>query len=218
MKRLTKPSGCKNILRYIIILCVLTAFAGFVQAKVVNLGTFGKTYPIVEEDMLTMLQKRLSKVDMSKVFTKKKVIEAFHRYEHKLSSDLPTVKKGKVYKVNTVYTLNRNIYDGRGNILYPKGYTFDPLNYITVLKTYVILDASDKRQTKWFRKSKYYQSGMSEVLITKGDVLSLENKWSMPIFYASKYILRRLDIKAVPSVVYEKNGGLYVKEIPVADN
>ena len=202
-----------------LVLASLFVFVITVQSSAcINLGTYGATWPIKEKDALVQIKNALRKKDWRKFFTKKRFLEAFHEYEDRLSTDLPEAKRHVVYAVDMTYTLNYTIRDAYGNVLYPKGYTFNPLDYIKVPFVYVIINGDSKKQVEWFMHSKYYNKIKSMLLICKGDVLTLEKKVKMPIFYADKRIIRKFDIKAVPSIAYQKGDKFYVEEIPVSDN
>jgi conjugal transfer pilus assembly protein TraW len=181
----------------------------------VDLGTVGATYPIQEQDALVQIQNKLKQYDFSKFFTKQRFLDSFHKYERRISTDLPAAKEHKIYRVNMTYTLPYDIPDGKGGILYPKGYTFNPLDYIKIPFVYVIINAEDKKQIVWFRKSKYYNEIKSMPMIVKGDVLTLQEQLKIPVFYADKRIVERFQLKAVPSIAYQKGDDFYVEEIPV---
>ena len=40
------------------------------------------------------------------------------------------------------YTTEIDVPDGKGGILYPKGYTFNPLEYLTYSKTIIVINGS----------------------------------------------------------------------------
>ncbi len=187
----------------------------FTCARAVNLGTVGATYPILEEDALVQIQNKLEQYDFSKFFTKQRFLDSFHRYEERISTDLPTAKEHKIYRVDMTYTLPFDIPDGKGGILYPKGYTFNPLDYIKIPFVYVIINGEDKKQVDWFKKSKYFKKVESMPMIVKGDVLALQEQLKIPVFYADKRIVKRFQLKAVPSIAYQRGGDFYVEEIPV---
>ncbi len=190
-----------------------------IQSKAcVNLGTYGATWSIKEKDALTQIINNLKHKNWRKFFTKKRFLEAFHDYENRLSTNLPESKRHVVYTVDMRYTLNHTIRDAKGDVLYPKGYTFNPLDYFKVPFVYVIINGDSKKQVDWFMHSKYYNKIKSMLLICKGDVLTLEKKVKLPIFYADKRIIRKFNIKAVPSIAYQKGDKFYVEEIPVSDN
>jgi len=200
------------------VLAFLFLFISVKSFACVNLGTYGATWPIKEKDALVQIINALKHKNWRKFFTKKRFLEAFHEYEERLSTNLPEAKKHIVYTVNMTYTLPFTIRDARGNVIYPKGYTFNPLDYLRVPFVYVIINGGSKKQVKWFMHSKYYNKIRSMLLICKGDVLTLEKKIKMPVFYADKRIIRKFNIKAVPSIAYQKGDKFYVEEIPVSDN
>ena len=55
-------------------------------------------------------------------------------------------RKERTFLVDMTYTLDRDIADEKGNVVYPKGYTFNPLDYITYPGTLVILDGNSPTQ------------------------------------------------------------------------
>jgi len=181
----------------------------------VNLGTYGATWPIKEQDALVQIKQALKKFNWKKVFNKQNYLRAFHEYENRISTNLPRTKKHKIYTVDMTYTLQRNIVDAQGKIIYPKGYTFNPLNYVKMPFDIVVINADDKAQVKWFMHSKYYNKIKTMLLICKGDVITLEKKVKMPVFYADRRIVERFHLEAVPSVIYQKGEVMYVEEIPV---
>lgn len=187
----------------------------YARASVVDLGTVGATYSIQEQDALAQIQNKLKQYDFSNFFTKQRFLDSFHRYEERISTDLPIAKEHKIYRVDMTYTLPYDIPDGKGGILYPKGYTFNPLDYIRIPFVYVIINAEDKKQIVWFKKSRYYNEVKSMPMIIKGDVLTIQEQLKVPVFYADKRIVKRFQLKAVPSIAYQKGGEFYVEEIPV---
>lgn len=184
----------------------------------VNLGTYGATWPIREKDALTQIMNTVKHYNWHKIFNKQNYLNAIHRYEERISTDLPRARKHVIYTVDMTYTLQRDIKDAKGNIIYPKGYTFNPLDYVHMPFKMVVINADDKAQVNWFTHSKYHNRIKTMLLICKGDVLSLEKKVKMPVFYADKRIVYRFHLKAVPSVIYQKGDEMYVEEIPVSDN
>jgi len=199
----------------IIFTITILLFAPLSYASVVDLGTVGATYPIQEQDALIQIQNNLKQYDFSKFFTKQRFLDSFHKYEERISTDLPTTKKHKIYRVDMTYTLPYDIPDGKGGILYPRGYTFNPLDYIKIPFVYVIINATDQKQIVWFKKSKYFNKIKSMPMIVKGDVLALQEQLKIPVFYADKRIVKRFQLKAVPSIAYQRGSDFYVEEIPV---
>lgn len=179
-----------------------------VQAKVI--GTYGTTYRITERDALAEIEERARRVDWSKVLDKRKV-ENYQGPPDKAS--LPRAKRNRSFPIDMTYTTEIDIPDGKGGILYPKGYTFNPLDYVTYPKTLVFIDGTDPEQVKWFAASEYDKRLDVTLLLTGGSFGAVSKRISRPLFYADRKMIERLKLKAVPSVVRQKGRLMEVTEV-----
>ena len=181
-----------------------------VQAKV--LGTFGTTYQIAEKDALAEIEARARQVDWSKVLDKR-TVENYLGPPDKGS--LPRAKRNRSFPVDMTYATEIDVPDGKGGILYPKGYTFNPLDYVTYSKTLVVINGADPEQVKWFTASEYDKRLDVTLLLSEGNFGTVSKRISRPLFYADRKIIERLKLKAVPSVVKHKGRLMEVTEIVV---
>jgi len=182
-----------------------------VQAKV--LGTFGTVYQIAEKDALAEIEARARQVDWSKVLDKKKV-ENYQGPPDR--GGLPRAKRNRSFPVDMTYTTEIDVPDGKGGILYPKGYTFNPLDYVNYPKTLVIINGNDPEQVKWFAASEYDKRLDVTLLLSEGNFGAVSKRISRPMFYADRKIIERLKLKAVPSVIRQKGRLMEVNEIVVS--
>jgi conjugal transfer pilus assembly protein TraW len=111
------------------------------------------------------------------------------------------------------YTTEIDVPDGKGGILYPKGYTFNPLDYVTYPKTLVIIDGTDPEQVKWFAASEYDKRLDATLLLTEGNFGTVSKRIRRPLFYADRKIIERLKLKAVPSIIRQKGRLMEVTEV-----
>ena len=111
------------------------------------------------------------------------------------------------------YTTEIDVPDGKGVILYPKGYTFNPLDYVTYPKTLVVIDGTDPDQVKWFAASEYDKRLDVMLLLTEGNFGTVSKRISRPLFYADRKIVERLKLKAVPSVIKQMGRLMEVTEV-----
>jgi len=181
-----------------------------VQAKV--LGTFGTTYQIAEKDALAEIEERARQVDWSKVLDKR-TVENYQGPPDKTS--LPRAKRSRSFPVDMTYTTEIDVPDGKGGILYPKGYTFNPLDYVTYPKTLVVINGADPDQVKWFATSEYDKRLTVTLLLTEGSFGAVSKRISRPLFYADRKIVERFKLKAVPSVIKQSGRLMEVLEIYV---
>lgn len=184
-----------------------------VQAEVYYIGKFGATYSIKERDALDEIMERASKVDYFSLA--KNVALRLKDYRPKDLISLPDANEQVSRLVDPTYTLDFDIYDDRGNILYPKGYTFNPLDIIGLTNTYVFINGGKSSHVEWFNNSEYAKRVDVTLLITEGSYYDVIKRLKRPVYYATALILNRLNITHLPSVVRQKGRYLEVSEYPV---
>ena len=192
------------------ILIVAGLFIVIASANAKDLGTFGRTYPIAEKDALTEIEERARQVDWEKVMDKRK-LENFQGPPDKAT--LPRAQRGQVRQVDMTYTAEIDVPDGKGGILYPKGYTFNPLDFITYPKTIIVINGNDKDQVSWFKDSEYSQQMDVTLMITEGAFGVITKKVNRTVFYATTKIINRFQLAAVPSIIKQKGQYMEVTEV-----
>lgn len=198
--------NCKAILIVISILFV----SAFAQATVTkNLGQVGTTYPVVEPDILAELKQQAAhKGELSK----KQMLDRMRNYQPAALHSLPSAKADKKFLVDMTYTLDRDLTDADGKILYPRGYTFNPLDYITVPGGMVIIDGDAFEQVEWFMNTPYVDNHRVRLLLSGGHAYDLVEKLQRPVFYLTDALARRLQLRAVPSLVIRHGDKMQVQE------
>lgn len=191
----------------VLVFCTLTAWPA--QAKV--LGTFGQVYAITEPDALAEIEERARSINWQSILDKEKP-EDF-RPSHLVQ--LPRAKRDRSFLVDMTYTLEFDVPDGQGGILYPRGYRFNPLEYVPFNQTLVILDGDDPEQLAWLKSSSLLSEPSSLILLTQGAFSRVGKQLGRTVFYADRRILERFNLAAVPSVVSRKGRLMEVKEIEI---
>lgn len=187
--------------------------ADFVQATI-NLGTVGETYPVVEKDVVAELRQEAAKRD--KAADNPSLAERIKSYQPANLHPLPHAAADKTFMVDMTYTLDHDLLDGEGKVLYPKGYTFNPLDYISFPGGLVVIDGDDPSQVRWFEKSPYAGNRRARLLLANGYAFQLIQQLQRPVFYLTKDIAERLKLSAVPSIVVQKENEMLVREIHIS--
>ncbi|MFA6396544.1 MAG: hypothetical protein WCW84_11315 [Sulfurimonas sp.] len=110
---------------------------------------FGATYKLVEPDILSEVESRKDRVVSEVSKQSKREMEEFKKLK---GETLTKATKTYAYYVDPTYTLAQDIprVDRDGHtigVLYPKGYTFNPLNYIQISPPpIVVFNACDKKE------------------------------------------------------------------------
>lgn len=202
---------------FIKILCINTlvlVLAISAHAKV--LGIAGATYPIAEKDALTEIEERAKQVDWEKAIKKDKMEKAIKNFKPGGIKQLPRAADSRVFHVDMTYTLEVDIKDKDGKVLYPKGFVFNPLDYVHNPGTiFVVLNGADPSQVKWFKNSRYMSDLNVTLMITDGSYYELSKQLKRPVFYAIHGVIERFELQFVPSIIQQKGRYMEVNEIDV---
>jgi conjugal transfer pilus assembly protein TraW len=181
-----------------------------------DLGKDGVTYPILETDVLQEIEARASASDWrSKLPSQEAMTATVKAYRPKDLMPLPRAVRARVVNVDMTYTLEMDIPDGKGGILYPKGFVFNPLDYMTYPFTMVVLDGDDPDQVAWLKASPYPKDITSKIMLTGGSAFELSEALKRPVFYVIPRLVERLRLSFVPAVVRQKERMMEVTEIDV---
>lgn len=194
------------------VIVMATALLVATIADARNLGTVGATYQIAERDALTEIEQRAKGVDWNKV-VRRKAIDDYEGPPDRVR--LPRAARDRRFPVDMTWTLATDIPDGKGGVLYPQGYTFNPLDYITFTKTLVVINGNDPAQVEWFASSEYKGRIDVLLLLTEGPYRSLGKRLDVPLFYADSTMVERLRLEAVPSIVRQEGKVMVVNEFAV---
>ena len=193
-----------------ILAALLITLAIVANANAQTLPDVGRTYDIAEQDALSELESHASKFDWQKEIKKVKP-ESYHPEDLPV---LPVALKQRTFIVDPTYTLTQDIPDQNGGILYPSGYRFNPLDYISYSKTIVFINGTSKDQVQWFFESPYAHKTDVVLLLIDGQALKMGKQLSRPVFFASQKITQRFQLAAVPSVVKTSGRMFEVTEFP----
>ena len=181
-----------------------------------DLGTFGTVYDIVEKDALKEMQEKAKSVDFSKernALVKK--ARNFTPEDVKDTKSIGPARKDRTFLVGMTYTLQRDIKDDKGNVIYPAGYTFNPLSYVVYPKMLVILNGKRAEHVRWFEESPYAKGPQVSLLLTDGSYSELSKSLGRPVFYAGTVLIEAFRIQAVPSVVRQSGAYMEVTEVVI---
>lgn len=177
----------------------------------------GETWPFAEKNAVQELKgiaerdKDIINARMDKAKTE--ATEKFKHYKAPNAVSLPTASKDSIYYPDMKYTLEDDIRDANGKLLYPKGFTFNIMDYTALNMKIIIFDPTVKSQMEWFNKSGYATSLTDMVLITDGEAFDVIDKIKRPVFYLTKPIVDRFKLKFAPCVIEQDGKKIKITEI-----
>ena len=184
-----------------------------VQA-ITELEPAGAVYPVVEPDVRIEMQKQATQKWKEK---KKQYLEKAQTYQPDNLQRLPRAQRNRSFAVDMTYTLNRNLTDKDKQVIYPKGYRFNPLDYMHFTIGLVVIDGSDPAQVKWFKDSPYSSNHKMNLLLSGGYAQSLIPEFNRAVFYLDKEIAGRFHLTAVPCVAVQQEKHIQVTEFLIQE-
>lgn len=184
-------------------LCIIgtcLAFNGFAYPAQLN-NVIGQTYSITEPDALSEIEQRVKAVDWGKELNKNR-----DSWEAFKGVPLPTAKEDITRTYVPFYTSVVDVPDDKGRIIYPKGYTFNPLQYVTLPQRIVIIAPG---QEEWL-KDKLKPTDM--ILYTHGDVVKQGEVLDRPAFILDSSLKQRLDVRVVPTIIEQQGKAFVIHE------
>jgi conjugal transfer pilus assembly protein TraW len=112
-------------------------------------------------------------------------------------------------------TIPDDIVGINGEIIYPKGYRYNPMEYVFMRRILVFINGRDEKQIQWYKKSPYTADMRTMLLITDGSYWEVKKKLKTMVYYANRKIIDRMGIKAVPSVAVQNKTELEVREYAI---
>lgn len=180
--------------------------------EIKDLGKEGAVYDIFEKDAMQEIEEKLARIDMEAIrkSLRKSVINKLSNIN---VSGIGKAVKDDIRTFRPIYTLPFDIRDEKGKVIYPKGYTFNPLQLFSFPYIFVFIDGSSKKEIDWFLNN----SGLSNrwdiiVMITKGSIFDAWSSLGRYVFAADKHIVNWLQVKRTPSVVYASGDYFVVVE------
>ena len=199
----------RTIIGSTIFFCLLGAEISFAR----HLGTVGRVYPVVEPDALAEIREAAARVDWDKTMDREKTLGEIKRFRPDDLHSLPATREDKMFQVDMTFTLENDISDGKGGVLYPKGFSFNPLDYLSLTSVLVVIDAGDRRQVDWFKASPYITDYRTRLVLSGSGYYDLSEELDRPVFYLMDTVASRLHLAAVPSIVRQSGRMLEVTEV-----
>lgn len=172
-----------------------------------DLGVLGKRYPFAEQDYYEVLMAQVRKAQAEGVFMRQ-MEEQKQRMKDYLARpsglSLPSATEPVVHYVDPTYQLQQAIVDAEGKVLYPEGFTFNPLHYMSWDKRFCMIDAAREAQVRWAEQT-CQQAGRDRIVLVNGAYLATQKRLGRPVYF-DQYgkISERFGLQFLPSLVFQE--------------
>lgn len=199
-----------------LLVAALLAVGG--KAGAVDLGTIGPTYEIAEPHLLAFIEQRLREKERSGEL--QRLAEAARARgidtvrQPPPVEGLRTTERPRTFYVDPSFTLDRNITDPQGRLMFAAGTRKNPLEVVSLSRHLLFFDARDPRQVKHARELSGRYAGRIKPILTGGSYLDLMKAWRVPVYYdQSGTLTRRFGIRQVPALVSQDGLRLRIDEL-----
>jgi conjugal transfer pilus assembly protein TraW len=183
-----------------------------------DLGTIGTTYDIAERDLIEVIKGKLRNMEQTSEIArlhedyKRRVIDGIER--PKPVPGIKSTETARTFYIDPTFTLDRNIQDEHGRIIYPAGTKVNPFDYDRMTKVLLFFDGSSKEQVEFAKRFMAESKLAVKPILVAGEPLKLMREWKMEVFYDQGGALtRRFSITQAPAVVRQEGKRIRVDEI-----
>ena len=162
-----------------------------------DFGIHGHVFPIQEENILEIIEKRLSKIDLNKLNAELK--DKTQKYVENPPAVIGITKatEVKIKYYDPSYTNPEDILDHNGLLIAPKGKIINPLEFTSLTQPLIFIDGDDEEQVAYALSYKN-----AKVILVKGSPLKLQRTHKRWIYFdQAGVITTKLGIAQVPTLV-----------------
>ena len=182
-----------------------------------DMGVIGPVQTIAEPDLIDVMQKRLTALDL-----RKKKTQAMQEYMSKVQFiQIPAVTEEHVRRVDPAIYVTRDITDALGNVLATAGTRINPLDKVPFAARIVVFDATDAAQRRTARMLARGAKSKVILLATRLDreaawngLRELEKQMRAPVYLLTPEVRDRFHIERTVSVIEAKGSMFEIREVP----
>jgi len=160
--------------------------------------TIGRVYDIVEQDALEEIKAKAEQTDWKKAMSKPRSEWSAYRYAP-VTAAVENLKREYV----PYHTVEHPVHSASGELIYPVGYQFNPLDYVTMPRRLVVIRPE---HGEWASSN---IKATDLVLLSGSDNEKLSKRLERPVFILDKRTRDRLDVRVAPSVI-EQSGSVFI--------
>ena len=188
------------------------------ETSATDLGVIGKTYPIVEQDLIEQIKDRIKSKDESGELSElnQQWLRSSKQYAASPKGTfLPDALVPRITLLETQITLKTDLMGLEGKVLYPKGTTVNPLRIMRLTYAMCFINGDNEEQVAWLIEH-CTKNPLNKLVLVDGNLEELTSRTGLRLFFdQGGDLVQRLKIRALPAVLSQKGGDLYVEEIPV---
>jgi conjugal transfer pilus assembly protein TraW len=197
----------------LVILCSLTlSSAG--QAS--DHGVVGQTFPVIETDLLSVIEQRLQNLQASGGIDRMNA-EFARRAEAKVRRPTPVAgitpaTQARVWAFDPTIVIEKDVKDQKGNYVARAGQTVNPLDFVAMHQALVFVDGDDKAQMEW-ATSQYSDLKAKIILVSGSPIEEMTARKRRFYFDQEGRLTGKFGVRHTPAVAEQDGKIIKVSEI-----
>jgi len=197
----------------LVILCSLTlSSAG--QAS--DHGVVGQTFPVIETDLLSVIEQRLTRLQASGGIDRMNA-EFARRAEAKVRRPTPVAgitpaTQARVWAFDPTIVIEKDVKDQKGNYVARAGQTVNPLDFVAMHQALVFVDGDDKAQMEW-ATSQYSDLKAKIILVSGSPIEEMTARKRRFYFDQEGRLTGKFGVRHTPAVAEQDGKIIKVSEI-----
>lgn len=189
-----------------------------------DMGVYGEVFEIAETDFIDAIQSKLQALEKSGDLLKsqqmiqKRIIK--NAQKPQAVPDIIHTKIARTFEYDPTIELTVDLRDHQGRVFAKKGTKYNPCDYATFSKALLFIDGECKEHIAWLKR-KLQSFRNIQIILVAGRPIQLSEQLGMSVYF-DQYgtITRKLGIKQVPALVFQKPGKkvLTIREEKVDEN
>ena len=189
-----------------------------VSAK--DFGNRGANYPVAEESILLMFQKKLGALDLTKEEERmRRVAEERVKNPAPVSGIVPA-KETREFWHDPTYILTEDAVLPCGRVLYRAGTAVNPLDYMDLDRRLFFVDGREEKQVEWLKSRLLPDSSSGEnkiedrIILVGGSPVELQDKLGFEVYFdQAGELTTRFGIKGSPALAEQDGKSLKIVEV-----
>lgn len=202
------------LIYFLLLLLIFDTGSAFAE----DLGVIGPIHEIAERDLIEVIQERLRFLEGNGELQK---LEETYRQQVVSGIERPRPVAGirpaessKTYYIDPVFTLDRDVIDEHGRIMFRQGMRINPLDYAGLNQVLVFFEGDNKKQQEFVHRYLEEEKQPVKPIMISGAPLELMREWKREVFFDQGGVLsRHFRISGSPAMVRQEGKRLRVDEI-----
>jgi type-F conjugative transfer system protein TraW len=154
------------------------------QKRDKNFTVLGPVYPIIEKDLLSVIESRLLKLQKKRKWRlleqslRERIIKQL-KHPSPIQNLLPS-NRSQCGFFDPTWVLHQDIRDHTGKLIARAGTVVNPLKTIRLRQLLIFIDGVDKKSVNWAVSLYKKQHGQAKLILVRGSPISLMEQINMP--------------------------------------